>query len=48
MIPVEGIVAYLLLGIDQIAIQLEEPFGEGRVYCSELGLGSDGSYQQKL
>lgn len=25
--PVEGIIAYLLLGIDEIAIQLEEPFG---------------------
>lgn len=28
VIPVEGIIAYLLLGIDEIAIQLEEPFGE--------------------
>lgn len=28
VVPVEAIMCYLLLGIDEIAIQMEEPFGE--------------------
>ncbi len=28
VVPVEAILCYLLLGIDEIAIQMEEPFGE--------------------
>ena len=27
VIPVSGLIGFLLLGIDQIAIQIEEPFG---------------------
>lgn len=30
VVPVEAILCYLLLGIDEIAIQMEEPFGEWR------------------
>ena len=27
MVPVSGTIAFLLLGIDEIGVQLEEPFG---------------------